>query len=181
MIMKVVRNLLLGVLIIGLVGVGWNYWSVHRHVQTTLTKWAADGRVQVWGYHRYLVVPGTVVFDLRSVSMEASAIDVDRVLLRFAETQQHRRFNTVILAYQGQAKFVLKGEFFKQVGSDFSNQNPIYILRTLPENVYKTDGSPAFGTWTGGLLGVVGKQMEDLNRFHQQWFLDELVLHGAVK
>lgn len=180
-IMKVARKLLLGLLLVVLVGGGWNYWSVHRHVQMMLKSWAADGRVQVWGYHRYLVVPGTVVFDLRSVSTEASAVDVDRVLLRFAETQQNRRFDTVILAYQGQAKFLLKGEYFQDVGRDFADQNPIYILRTLPENVFMTDGSPAFGTWTGGWLGVMGKQMEDLSRFHQQWFLDDLVLHGSDK
>jgi len=179
--MKAARKLLLGLLVVILLGGGWNYWSVHRHVQTVLKNWAADGQVQVWGYHRYLVVPDTVVFDLRSVSMESRALDVDRVLLRFAETQQGRRFETVILAYQGKPKFLLKGQYFQEVGRDFADQNPIYVLRTLPENVFKTDGSPAFGTWTGGLLGVLGKQMEDLNEFHQQWFLDDLVSPGSGK
>lgn len=177
--MKFARNLLGGLLIVVLACVGWNYWSVHRHVQSVLKSWASDGQVDVLGYHRYLVVPGTIVFDLRSVSMKASSADVDRVLLRFAETQQAREFDNVILAYRGEPKFLLKGEYFQKVGRTFADQNPVYILRTLPQNVLNTDGSPAFETWTGGLLGVLGKQMEDLNNFNHRWFVDDVISHGS--
>ena len=47
-------------------------------------------------------------------------------------------------------------------------------MRTLPENVFKMDGTAAFGTWTGGWLGVVGKQMEDFSEFHKQWYISDL-------
>jgi hypothetical protein len=43
----------------------------------------------------------------------------------------------------------------------------------LPEHVYALDGTPAFGTWTGGWLGVMGKQLDDSNEFHKQWWVNE--------
>jgi len=53
-------------------------------------------------------------------------------------------------------------------------QNPVYTMRTFPQNVYALDGSPAFETWSGGLLGVLGKQLEDFSEFHKQWYLNEI-------
>jgi hypothetical protein len=47
-------------------------------------------------------------------------------------------------------------------------------MRTLPENIHQLDGSAAYGTWTGGLLGVWGKQMEDLGKFSEDWYLRDL-------
>jgi len=52
-------------------------------------------------------------------------------------------------------------------------------MRTFPENLLKPDGSRAYQTWTGGLLGVVGKQVEDFNDFHRQWWLGDLTAAAA--
>ena len=57
---------------------------------------------------------------------------------------------------------------------EYGIQNPVYTLRSLPQNVYNLDGTQAFSTWTGGLIGVVGKQMEDLSEFHKQWYINDL-------
>ena len=32
----------------------------------------------------------------------------------------------------------------------------------------------AYPEWTGGLLGVAGKQIEDFNDFHMKWYLEDL-------
>lgn len=47
-------------------------------------------------------------------------------------------------------------------------------MRNFPENLYRPDGQRAFGSWTGGLLGVVGKQMEDFREFHKQWYVEDM-------
>ena len=47
-------------------------------------------------------------------------------------------------------------------------------MRTFPENVYALDGAKAFPSWTGGLIGVTGKQMEDFAEFHKQWYIYDL-------
>lgn len=92
-----------------------------------------------------------------------------------AERKKDQSFERVVLSYKGSSKFQLEGSYFHTLGSDYEFQNPAYTLRTLPENVYELDGSPTFGSWTGGLIGVVGKQMEDLNQLHARWYLYEMV------
>jgi len=41
-------------------------------------------------------------------------------------------------------------------------------------DVYTPDGKKAFGTWTGGLLGVLSKQMEDFGEFHEKWYVEDM-------
>ena len=75
-------------------------------------------------------------------------------------------------------KFFLKGGYFNKIGTEYIFQNSFYTLRKLPENVCLLDGSPAFSTWSGGLLGVVGKQMDDLNEFHERWYISDIIGGG---
>lgn len=44
-------------------------------------------------------------------------------------------------------------------------QNPIYIVRTFPENVYNINETKAFDSWIGGLLGITARQMSDFKDF----------------
>jgi hypothetical protein len=81
-----------------------------------------------------------------------------------------RSFDRVILARDGTPVFVMKGEEFLQIGMEYgAGQNPVYLIRTLPEKLYRPSGKPAFGRWEGGLLGVLGKQMEDATNAAKQW------------
>ena len=149
-----------------------NYVAVHRHL-AGLEDPRNEG-VSAWAHYRYLVDANTLVFDLRDVDGTKSAADVFRVLLQFAETQKDRTYSDVILACRGQPRFVLKGAYFQQLGREYGPQNPVYTMRTFPENVYRPDGSRAFGTWTGGVIGVMGKQIEEFTAFHRQWYLEQL-------
>lgn len=47
-------------------------------------------------------------------------------------------------------------------------------MRTFPEHVLDMQGQPVYSEWTGGLLGVLNKQMEDFNDFNKKWYLEEL-------
>jgi len=151
----------------------WNYFTLQHRAGQVLSGDPRNEGIKVFAHYGWFVDPTVLVFDLRQVSGENSPLDVTRTLLQFARTQQDRKFERVVLSYKGAPKFQLEGDYFNTLGIDYEHQNPVYTLRTLPGNVYQLDGSPAFGTWTGGLLGVVGKQMEDLNEFHKQWYLSE--------
>jgi hypothetical protein len=118
---------------------------------------------------------GNLVLDLREVSGEKSQADVFRVLLQTAHALNDQEYESVALAHKGKAKFQVEGAYFKRLGDEYDYQNPVYSMRTFPENVYLPDGSPAFGSWTGGVIGVLGKQMEDFATFNQQWYLDDLI------
>lgn len=125
-------------------------------------------------YRQWLLSPDTIVLDLRSLSANSSMVDVDRSLFAAAEALKDMNFANVVLTYRGSARFILEGAHFRTIGEERQTQNPIYTIRTLGEHLHELDGRPAFGTWEGGLLGVLGKQMEDHQEFHARWYLREL-------
>lgn len=176
------KRVWLGALAAVTVGVaGWNYFAAHRPVAERLAADPRNEKLTLWVYHRYGLVPGTLVVDLRGFKDEAAMVDVMRALLQSAEAHKGAKFDRVLLAYKGASKFMLDGAYYQKLGQEFEGQNPVYTLRTFPENVFKVDGSPAYGTWTGGLLGVLSKQMEDLNQFSKDWYLDDAVKEHSVQ
>jgi hypothetical protein len=120
-----------------------------------------------------------LVYDLRAVALTKSMADVFRVFLQFAQTEKSRQFKSVELAFRGHPRFLIDGKYFKELGEEFGTQNPVYTMRTFPENLSKPDGSRAYPTWNGGLIGVVGKQTEDFNDFHRQWWMEDVVASAA--
>ena len=45
---------------------------------------------------------------------------------------------------------------------------------TFPENLKTTSGLSAYSQWEGGMLGVLNRQLEDFNDFHDKWYLNDL-------
>jgi hypothetical protein len=126
--------------------------------------------IEFVAYYRYGVLPSEIVLDLWSVSGDKSIADVSRVLLMVAGQLKEREFQRVFLAWRGDVRFAMKGSYFAELGREFGVQNPVYTLRTMPENMFLPDGRPAFETWTGGVLAVLAQQMEDLKRLHMGWY-----------
>lgn len=153
----------------------WNYVTVQRHISQVIEHDARNEGIEIFAHYQWFINPKILVFDLRNVSDEKSPMDVSRTLLQFAEKSKNNNYESVILSYKGNPRFVLNGIYFKTLGNEYGFQNPVYTLRTLPENVYAPDGTPAFGKWTGGWIGVVGQQLEDLNEFHRRWYLTDVI------
>lgn len=42
-------------------------------------------------------------------------------------------------------------------------------------------GTPAFETWTGGMLGVLNGQLQDFNTFHARWYIKDLAEEAAAE
>lgn len=132
-------------------------------------------------YRRWLVSPSQIVFDVWSVDGSQSMVAMDRRLFKAAEALQDRKYDSVVLAWHGQARLLMDGATFQEIGANRQIENPIYTMSTMQEHLYNPDGSPAFGTWTGGWLGVLGKQLEDHNEFHKRWWVrDALGADGAA-
>jgi len=122
----------------------------------------------------YMKINNVMVFDLQSISGGNSRIDVFRVFLQFADKNQDMNFQRVELAFKGKTKFFITGSYYQKLGEEYSWQNPIYTTRTFPSHLYYPDGNPAYGEWTGGLIGVVTEQIEDFTDFHDKWYWDSL-------
>ena len=148
-----------------------NFVLVQRPVSAALDADSRNAGYVLSAHYSFYVNPSTLVLDLRTIS-EAAPIDLFRGLFQTAAalSESGRRFERVVLARRGDAVFQIKGDDFDQLGREFKGgQNPVFLLRTLPAKLHRPSGEAAFGQWEGGLLGVVGKQMEDLTAAGRSW------------
>lgn len=152
----------------------WNYFSLQKNISEIIKSDHRNEGISVFLHYSWFINPSVIVFDIRDVESNRSPLDVSRVLLQLSEKLKDNDYKKIILSFKGSSKFMLEGTFFKKTGRDYGVQNPVYTLRSLPQNIYKLDGTKAFPTWTGGMIGVLGKQMEDLTELHKQWYINEL-------
>jgi len=152
-----------------------NWALVDLPVQSALSSDERNSSISIHAYHRLGMIPGSIVVDLWNVEGNASMADVTRALFTTADALKDRNYERVYLAFRGEHRFFVSGQYFHGLGSTYAYENPVYLMRTLPENVYRLDGHQAYGSWTGGMLGVLGRQMEDLNQFHREWYLEDLL------
>lgn len=179
--MKNTKLISIGLILIVISILAINYFALQRHMNSILSGDDRNSGLKVWVHYKYFVNPTELKYDLRGISENNSTLDVTRALLQFAEKTKNREFRKVYLSYKGVDKFYLNGQYFQKLGKEYSFQNPIYTLRTMPENVHLLDGELAYGSWQGGWLGVSTKQMQDLNQFSQDWFLNEAIKEISEK
>jgi hypothetical protein len=151
-----------------------NYISLQKPLSDVIDSDHRNEGIDFSVHYAYYVSQSTLVIDVKSISGNKSAAEVFRVLLQYAEKLSAKEFDRIELSSKGKTKFVLEGDYFRTLGKEYGRQNPVYTMRTFPENLYGPNGQKAFGSWTGGLLGVVGKQMEDFMEFHKQWYLEDM-------
>ena len=111
---------------------------------------------------------------INAVDGETAAADVFRVFLQVAKALKDSEYRSVELACKDVSKFSIDGAYFKQLGQEYGEQNAIYTIRTFPAKTTPLDGGRSYEAWSGGLLAVVGKQMEDFNDLHQRWYIADL-------
>lgn len=148
-----------------------NHFRVNTHAADAMQ----NRDVSALAYYRYGFLPNSIVLDLRSVGPESSVARTIGGLIQFAENLSDREFDEVVLAWNGDARFILDGKDFHKIGRTASYENPVYTVRTLPEKLRRPDGSRAFSVWTGGMFGVLQAQMDDVSDFAGQWFLDDVI------
>lgn len=168
-------GILLCVVVAAILSIGAaNYVLLQRSLLAVRDADPRNEGIHVFVHYKYFINPNVLVYDIREVAGKASPMDVTRVLLQFADGQKEKPFKTVELAHRGEVKFLMQGDYFQTLGKEYGVQNPMYTLRTMPENLYQPDGKQAFGTWTGGMLGVLGRQMEDFTEWHRTWYINDL-------
>ncbi len=167
--------ILLALLAVGLICAGGIYLDGQAVSGPVAKALAGESGADTRVYRRNWISRDEIVFDIRSVEGSISMADMTRRLLKAAEALKESSFSRVYLAYRGEERFYFEGAYFKRIGEERSYQNPIYTIRTMPENVRNLDSTPAFGTWTGGVIGVLGRQMEDSNEFHRRWWARDAI------
>ncbi len=152
-------------LIAALVGYAANFLLLQEPMNDVLKGNAAFRDMDVTAHYKYWVVPGVVVYDLRTVSFHQTPIAVHTALLEFAKKLKAKRYSRIELSYQGMARFSIDGASFQKLGIEYAKRNFGYALYTLPRLFHPEDGSrmpPAGGSDRDALL-----------QFHRQWYGDD--------
>lgn len=160
--------LLVLILVIGAL-LAWNA-VVYRPVATAL---ADEEDVSLSAYRRWPISPDAIVIDIRAVKGTASMAAMDRNLFKAAEGLKDQRFGMVVLAFHGTPKWLIDPDAFQTIGRERAFQNPVYVMRTMQQDVKTLDGAPAFPALSGGWLGVLGEELNQHKRFHEGWWLDD--------
>jgi hypothetical protein len=171
------KFLLLGLIVLVVCAVGglwvYNQITLQKPLERVL---AADPRNHVLNAKAHFdgwLDTRSVVFDLTDATGDASQADVFRVFLQYAKELRGRRYERVILAAYGQKKFVVPGYYFQQLGQDYDTQNPVYTVRTFSHHISTMDGTKPYPKPDGGILWVVGEEMQQFNDFNKKWYLDD--------
>lgn len=153
---------------------GVNYIYISCPLSKVINEDYRNNGISMVAHYGYYVNPSTLIINMKEISGSNSRADVFRVLIQYAEKLENSNFDWIILQSKGKDKFMLKGAYFKNLGKEYGIQNPVYTMRTFPENVYTMNKSHAFDSWTGGLIGVLNKQIEEFNQFHYDWYLEDM-------
>jgi hypothetical protein len=171
-----VAVLLFGLGILALVG-GIYLYGYEKLQQPMNDAMQSDPRnvgIEVAVHYENWIPGGSMIYDLRDISSDKSPADVFRLFLQYAAKMKEERFERVVLAHRGDQKFYIDGSYFQKLGEEYDVQNPVYTVRTFPENVRRMNGTAAFEHWEGGIFAVAKHQMEDFEEFYRDWFVSDL-------
>ena len=150
-----------------------NHFLVQSHLDGVIADDPRNGGIVVAAHYGGRISVSVLTFDLKKVPGYRSPVDVFRTFLQFAHRMRDREFEKVELCFRGKVKFFISGSDFRELGAQYSRQNPVYTVRTFPEKLKNPDGSRAFPGWTGGALGVAMRQMQDFKEFHRRWYISD--------
>jgi hypothetical protein len=163
-------------LIAAIIGYSMNFFLLQQPVNDVLKENAAFNGMSVSAHYQYWVVPGVVVYDLRSLTMRQTPLDVHTAFLEFAKKMRVKKFARVDLSYKGTTKFSMDGASFQQVGNQYAKKNFEYVLNKFPR-LFTSLRSRHVPN------GDAARDREELLRFHRQWYGDDEMtqtVHGAT-
>jgi hypothetical protein len=146
----------------------YNYFTLQRTMNSVIEKDSRNTGLEVSVRYDSYVNISRIVYDLREFEGK-QPIDIFRALPQFAEAVKERDFNMVTLSCKGRPKFQISGEYFKKLGTGYSEQNSAFQIRTFSENLLNLDGSKAYQQWSGGKIEVLKQQLLDFNDFMGKW------------
>lgn len=160
-------------LIAALVGYSANLLLLQEPMNEILKRNAAFRGMEISTHYQYWVVPGVVVYDLRSLSLRQTPIDVHTALLEFAKQLRTKRLSRVELSYRGTTKFSIDGESFRRVGEEYAKKNFEWVLYTLPRLFHAEDGTRQ--------PDASASDRDALLQFHRQWYGEDLMTRSIAE
>src|SRR5688500_10761422 len=110
-------------LIAAIVGYSANLVLLQEPMNDVLKNNTAFQGMEVSAHYQYWVVPGVVVYDLQSLGVRQTPIDVHTAFLEFAKELKDKRYKKVELSYKGTTKFSIDGASFNKLGAEYAKRN----------------------------------------------------------
>jgi len=149
-------------LIAAIVGYSANVILLQQPVDDVLrSNPAAFAGMNVSAHYQYYMVPGVVVYDLRTIGIRQTPIDVHTAFLEFAKKVKDKRYKRVELSYRGTTKFSIDGASFHKIGDEYAKRNFDYVLYTVPRLFHREGTSD---------VKPVASDRDALLQFHRQWY-----------
>ncbi len=148
-------------LIAAIIGYSANAVLLQQPVNDVLRENAAFNGMAVSAHYQYYVVPGVVVYDLRSIGVRQTPIDVHTAFLEFAKKLRDKRYKRVELSYRGTTKFSIDGASFHKIGEEYTKRNFDYVLYTVPRLFHREGSLPT---------PPATSDRDALLQFHRQWY-----------
>ena len=112
---------------------------------------------------------GNIVFDVRSCKRDSRLIDSLHLLLQFGHKIKDEGFTHLSIASAGEEVYRLEEADLNELAYQYELGARIWAFDNWPERLRKPTGERAFGSWTGGSIGVAMRRMEDLNEALKTW------------
>lgn len=126
----------------------------------------------------------TAVIDVQDVDGNTSMRNVFVVLTSFAGAASNTEYapDAIRFEFRGEPRFVLtksgvdllaQARYHTRIDRT-SYPGIVRLIQDFPQYLNRPDGSRAFPSYTGGWLGTMAANLENSNRFHHEWYLDDL-------
>ncbi len=112
---------------------------------------------------------GNIVFDVRSLKDDSRLIDPLHLLMQFGYTIKDTSIDHLSIAAGGEEVYRLEKSDLDELARQYELEARIWAFDHWPERLRKPDGERAFESWSGGVLGVMQGQMEDLKEALKTW------------
>ncbi|MEA2338483.1 MAG: hypothetical protein QOE82_2490 [Thermoanaerobaculia bacterium] len=158
-------------LVAAIIGYSANAILLQQPVNNVLRENSAFRGMEVSAHYQYYMVPGVVVYDLRTIGVRQTPIDVHTAFLEFAKKVRDKRYKRVELSYRGTTKFSIDGASFQKVGDEYAKQNFDYVLYTVPR-LFHREGTD--------VIKPVASDRDALLQFHRQWYGDDQLTRSVA-
>lgn len=157
-------------LLAALVGFLANFFLLQQPMNDVLSQSEAFKGMRVSTHYRYWVVPGVLVYDLRSIKPTQTRLDVHAALVAYAARVDGHHFNEVDLLYRGVQKFKIAGPAFRRIGEEYRRGNYRFALFEVPKLVRNSAGRS---------LDEADNGRSALLEFHNEWYANQVTRESA--
>lgn len=146
------------------VAVGYmaNFLILQRPMNDILRGNQSFAGMSVSTHYKWWLVPGEVVYDLRSPGEGLGPLHVQAALLEFARNRSGGREDEIQLQYRGETRFTIAGQDFREVGRRYADGDFEYALLALPRLVIPVSKDSE----------IPSDSREALREFHRIWYGD---------